>query len=313
MRAKIRMPFAILTERPVPRTVGESGFQSIEIDAPNIQPPIRHHTREMLPHALPHDARLAMMDREAFLMQNRGYVGGKPFHTMVEILSARKRQIVGVPRVVRSGTFGETEQPAIGAIETHVGQRGGCRRALWKMGASVHRIFQDIARDGVGGDTAEQIGHRFRVAQGAKYRLNPRTADGRKEVLEVHSQHHALPHVGSGERLHGAPLDESMGRGMWRNLVQNARQNVLLDPFQTRFWRFDQSNGAAAFVERAIVVVSQFRLRPLIPECFQIGEPVQFARSQRQPIGQVSRCFDGWDVPPSRAHSRRRYESPHDD
>ena len=75
MCAKLGMAFAILALRPQPNTVGEGRLKPVEVSAPYIRSLIHHQTGEMLPHALAHDASLAMMNLETFLQQDSRNVG----------------------------------------------------------------------------------------------------------------------------------------------------------------------------------------------------------------------------------------------
>ena len=290
VRAEVRVGLAILTCRAVADAVRKGRLQLIEVPPLNVQAPICHHTRQMLSHTLAHDARLAMMDRQTFFMQDRGGMRGESLDAAVEIVAAGERQIVGVARVLCAGAFRETAQPAIGTIQAHVGERRRGGRALRQVRARVEgpRLAAirdpapDTARRGVGRDAAEQVGHRFGVSQGAKDGLNARAPDGGEEVAQVHAQYHALAHVRSGERPHRPSFDEPVRRRMGWNPVQNLRQDSLLDPLQAWLGRFDQANRAVPLVQHAIVIVPQSPARFLVGSAFRSANHSNSRRQRSQ-------------------------------
>jgi len=67
MQTKRRMTLAILALRSMPYAVRQDCLELIEIRAHHIDMLIDNEPSEVLPHPLPHHARLAMMNREAFL------------------------------------------------------------------------------------------------------------------------------------------------------------------------------------------------------------------------------------------------------
>ena len=69
MRPKQSMPIAVLTPRTEPDTIGKRRLQAIEIRPDNIHTLIAYQTRQVLPNTLPHDASLAVIDAESFLLQ----------------------------------------------------------------------------------------------------------------------------------------------------------------------------------------------------------------------------------------------------
>lgn len=65
------MLFVILTFRPVTKTIGQNELQSIEIRALHVHALISHNSGQVLPHALTHDSRLAMVRAKTLLQSNR--------------------------------------------------------------------------------------------------------------------------------------------------------------------------------------------------------------------------------------------------
>jgi hypothetical protein len=70
------MGVTILCFRSQSNAIGESGLEAIEIGSYHVQMPIRHQPGQILPNALPHDTRLAVIYGETILQQNRGYARG---------------------------------------------------------------------------------------------------------------------------------------------------------------------------------------------------------------------------------------------
>ena len=112
-----------------------------------------------------------------------------------------------------------------------------------------------VARSGIGANPAEQIGHRFGIAHGAKKALNPGAGDRGKEIPQVHAQDHALAHVGGDERPDGPPFEEPMRCGMRRDLVKNPGQNLSLQFLEPRLGRFYQSKIAGSLRQDLVVIV----------------------------------------------------------
>lgn len=71
MPAEARVRGAVLALRPQARAVGEHGLEQIEIAAAHVDALVSHQSSQLLPDALPHDAGLTMLHREAFFVQNR--------------------------------------------------------------------------------------------------------------------------------------------------------------------------------------------------------------------------------------------------
>src|SRR2546422_10435211 len=99
------MSVAILALRTEVNTVGERGLKKIEVGADDIHAPIDDQTRQVLPHALAHDARLAVMDGETLFVQNGGDMRREPLHTTLEGFTAGGRQIVGGAGVLGADAF----------------------------------------------------------------------------------------------------------------------------------------------------------------------------------------------------------------
>jgi len=102
MHLKRGIPFAILTLRPMSHAVRKDSFEPVEVRAHHINSLICHQPRKILTHALPHHARLAMMNRETFFQKYRRHAQRRLLDTSVEVLPAGKCQVVGVSRINRT-------------------------------------------------------------------------------------------------------------------------------------------------------------------------------------------------------------------
>src|SRR5438034_10621663 len=89
VRTKRGMALAILALGAEANTVGEGCFEAIKVSPHDIHMLVQYHTRQVLPHALAHDSRLAIVHIESFLEQNGRNMGGKSLNISFEILSSR--------------------------------------------------------------------------------------------------------------------------------------------------------------------------------------------------------------------------------
>lgn len=116
-------------------------------------------------------------------------------------------------------------------------------------------------------------------------------------MSQVHPQYDALSHVGHDECLNRPSLDETMRRRMWRNSVENSRQNLSLKFSQPWFWRFNQSDLTARFWQNTVMIMMQLlRVLP-VPEPFKICEPQQLIRRKSEPTSQLFHGLDGRKIP----------------
>ena len=102
MHSKRGMPFAILALRPMSRAVSKNRFEPVEVSAHHINALICHQPRKILPHAFPHHAGLAMMNRETLFQKYGRRSQRETLHTSVEVLPSGKCQVVGVSRINRT-------------------------------------------------------------------------------------------------------------------------------------------------------------------------------------------------------------------
>src|SRR6266478_9598174 len=109
------MSVAVLLFRTQADAVGERRFEAIEIGSPDIHVLIGDQSRQVLPHALAHDARLTMMHVEAFFEQNGGDVRRESLYTPLKYITAGKREILGATRVCGAGGRRQAGQAAIHA------------------------------------------------------------------------------------------------------------------------------------------------------------------------------------------------------
>ena len=79
--------------------IRNNGLQQIEVGALDVAPIVHDKTRKMLAYAPAHDARLAMIHRDALLMHDGGDVRREPFNTPFKVRAAGECQIVGISRV----------------------------------------------------------------------------------------------------------------------------------------------------------------------------------------------------------------------
>jgi hypothetical protein len=93
------MPRAILALGTEPHAIRKCGLESVVVSSDHIQVPVGDQSRQILPHALPHDSRLPMIHAEAFIVQNRGDVYCEALDSSFQYFVSGERKIVGVPRV----------------------------------------------------------------------------------------------------------------------------------------------------------------------------------------------------------------------
>ena len=82
----MRVP--VLCLRAEARAICERGLQAIEITADDVHALVCDESNEVLPHALTHDSRLAVMRLETFLVQNRGHRCRKSLDNAFELPAA---------------------------------------------------------------------------------------------------------------------------------------------------------------------------------------------------------------------------------
>src|SRR6266542_1713688 len=97
--AESRMSSAVLGLGTVADAIGEGSLEPIEVGADDVYALIGDESCQVLAHTSPHDACLAVVHREALLVQNRGGVNREPLHASLEGFAAGKREIVRVARV----------------------------------------------------------------------------------------------------------------------------------------------------------------------------------------------------------------------
>jgi hypothetical protein len=103
------MGAAVLALRTQPDAIGERGLEPIEIGADDIHVLVLDQTRQVLPHALWHDARLAVMNSEAFFHQDGSHVRREQFDSPFKHgPSPGERKIIRVARVFGPNRFRQT-------------------------------------------------------------------------------------------------------------------------------------------------------------------------------------------------------------
>src|ERR1017187_3105844 len=88
---KAGVPIAVLALRTQANTVGEYRLETIEVGSHDIHAPIGNQPRQVLPDALAHDARLAVVHGKTLFVQDGGHVGGEALHAAVKCFAARKQ------------------------------------------------------------------------------------------------------------------------------------------------------------------------------------------------------------------------------
>ncbi len=150
----------------------------------------------MLPYTLPHDARLAVIDRKAFFQQDRGDMTGEPIDMLLERFIARESKIVCIAGVFRSNGSRESAQAAIDTVRAKIREHWRGRRTLRQMWPRIQnprasqaiatniesQILPNVGRGGVGADTAKKVSDYLGIAQEAKKCLDPGPAERRKEI-----------------------------------------------------------------------------------------------------------------------------------
>lgn len=217
--------------------------------------------------------------------------------------------------------------------EAEIGEGGRCGRSLRKMLPGIEGAGFDHALDGefpaqaspkpawrgMRAQATEQISDRLGIAGHAKERRDARAVDRGKEILQVHAQDNALAGVRCGEGLDGARLYESMRCRMCGDLLEDARENLLLDMLEAALGSFDEADVAGIFREDAVVVVRERTVdvrRLAGAETFAIGEPFQFIRSDFEPRGERADGFEYRNLPVCGRRSglhRRRLAEPRGD
>jgi hypothetical protein len=75
VRPEAGMHVPILALRPLADTISKYRLETIEVGSHDVCAPIGDEPRQMLPNALAHDARFAVMYGETLFAQNDGHVG----------------------------------------------------------------------------------------------------------------------------------------------------------------------------------------------------------------------------------------------
>src|ERR1700722_10681075 len=94
--AKMGMSVAVLVSWPMAGAVGEYRLQQIKIRPPHIEALVGHQAREVLAHRLAHNARLAMVDGEALVLQDHRSVRSETLYRAMELFAAGEGEIVRV-------------------------------------------------------------------------------------------------------------------------------------------------------------------------------------------------------------------------
>ena len=98
--AEVRMRSAVLRLRAVADAVRQRCLEAVEVVTDHVRAFVHHHPCQMLPHALPHDARLAMVHPKPFFEQDGCYMNREALRPFLKLFVAGKCQIIGEARVL---------------------------------------------------------------------------------------------------------------------------------------------------------------------------------------------------------------------
>ena len=98
-----------------------------------------------------------------------------------------------------------------------------------------------------------------RVADAPEEGDHARTADARKEVLQVHADDDTPSDVWRDEGAHAASGNETVGHIRHGNLREHFIEQPALDSFETGLGRFQQPPATAGLRNPPVMVVAEFR------------------------------------------------------
>ena len=144
-----------------------------------------------------------------------------------------------------------------------------------------------------GRETRQPDGHFSTESEAAKDSDDAAVANGRVEVFQIEFEDETLPEVWSGVGDDGPSLNKSMGRGMWRDAVENFSQNLSLNRLEQLLGGFNQPVSALSLLFPLVVVVGLFRrCRSSIREVL-LCEPGEPANRNAKPVREILRRAQG--------------------
>ena len=120
MKLKFSVPFAILAGGAVAHAIRQCGLETVDLAARDVETLVDDQAGEVLPHSTTHDARLARMRLETFLVQNSRDMNCKSISTTCKPFVAGKRQVVSVARIDRTCRSRKALQAAIQSKRTQI-------------------------------------------------------------------------------------------------------------------------------------------------------------------------------------------------
>src|SRR5690348_17816899 len=97
--AKIGVALAVLPRRTLADAIGQDGLEALVLGSSKIGMDVQNNPRDLLPHALAHEVRLARIHLEPFLQRDPADVDMKTAGIALQLLAAGENQIVGIARV----------------------------------------------------------------------------------------------------------------------------------------------------------------------------------------------------------------------
>jgi hypothetical protein len=269
--SEVSVILTILRRRPMTYAVRQDRLQPVVVRSRNIQPLVRHNPRQILPHPLPHDPRLAMMNSKSLLQQNRRSPDSESFNPALERRVSRESKIVGVACIDRAAGLSKPSESAINPVAADIRQRRRRWRSLRQMRPCVKTsclghaqqiksnplLLPKCARNSVGAETAQQVRNRLGISGRAKHRLYARRRNCGKKIPQIHPQNNPLSDVRRCKRPDRTPAAKPMHRRMHRNLPQNLSEYLLLKPLQSFLRRFNQPDCPALLRQNPIVIVAE--------------------------------------------------------
>ena len=155
----------------------------------------------------------------------------------------------------------------------------------------------DRTGDGIGTDSAQTVGYLLRISERTKCGLRAGGWKCREKVFQIEAQNDVLVPVWAGKGHNRPSFDESMNGVVGRDAIENCGQDSALKFLEISFRTFNQPNAAGMFPQDAIAIMLEFGVMGFVAKSLQIGEPFEFRRGEREPVGEIPNCFDDWKIP----------------
>ena len=149
MSAKIGMTVAILRCRTVADAVGQNRLEAVELHPADVRSDVDNDAGDVLANAGSHHPRLAVIQRETFLMSDNGDKRLDSFARTRQFRVSRECQVVGIAGVDGASGRCDSEQSSIKPPGGKIRQRRRCRCALRQVAAD-----EPLSRNKVRADAA---------------------------------------------------------------------------------------------------------------------------------------------------------------